>query len=346
MFKKITAITLILMLLLASGCSKKEKKPDQPDTPPVTETTPEPEVQKPATSLNPLTGVYEYEGIANLRPVAVMINNDVRAQNAQAGLPEADIIYETEIEGGETRLMAVFQDVSKVQNIGTVRSARWPYVDLAVAHKAVYIHRGNDASLNSYLTRLNRIDIHENNLGERIKNGLALEHTLYTHGPALWEGIGKRFETANTLTGTWQTFAPEGETVTLSGGTANKVTVPFSGNFKTVFKYDAKTGLYERGFKDKVPTEYFTKETTKVKNVIVCMANIYTHSNGVHRVVTWGSGEGYYFTNGGYQAIKWTKADADAPLKFTNADGTPLKMSPGNTWVCLASSSYSKPVIE
>ncbi len=343
MFKKLTAIALILLLLLVSGCSKKEEKKEGSETPPVAETEKEPE--KPADSLNPLTGIYEYEGIAKQRPVAVMINNDVRAQNAQAGLPEADIIYETEIEGGETRLMAVFQNVDKVQNIGTVRSARWPYIDLAVGHNAIYIHRGNDKSLNQYLTRLNRIDIHENLLGERIKNGLALEHTLYTHGPILWEGIGKRFETAQAVPSTWQNFAPEKETVTLTGGVANKVTVPFSGNFKTVFTYDAQSGLYERGFKDKTPTEYFTKETTKVKNVVVCLSRIYTHSNGVHRLVTWGSGEGYYFTNGGYQAIKWTKENENAPLKFTNADGTPLKMSAGNTWVCLSSVSYSKPVI-
>ena len=343
MLKKLIAVMLMLTLLLVGGCSKKEEKQEEP-TPPVEEQREEP--QKPADSLNPLTGVYGEAGIATQRPVAIMINNDVRAQNAQAGLPEADIIYETEIEGGETRLMAVFQNLKSVQNIGTVRSARWPYIDLAVGHNAIYIHRGNDSSLKNYLTRLNRIDIHENLYGERIKNGLALEHTLYTHGPALWEGIGTRFETKQEIPATWQKFADEKNPVTPAEKVANKITVPFSGNFKTVFHYRPESGLYERGFKEKIPTEYFTKETTKVKNVVVCLSNIYTHSNGVHRLVTWGSGEAYYFTNGGQQTIRWTKENEDAPLKFTNVDGTPLTMNPGSTWVCFSSASYSKPIVE
>ena len=344
MFKKWTAIVLILVLLLSSGCSQKPAEQPENEVPEGTQTQ---ELQKPATSLNPLTGVYETEGIANIRPVAVMINNDVRAQNAQAGLPEADIIYETEIEGGETRLMAVFQDVEKVQNIGTIRSARIPYIDLAQGHQAVYIHRGGDAaSVLPYLSQFDRIDVHEGNYGERLDNGLALEHTLYTHGPALWQGITSKFTTTLENVQPWQNFAKEDETVTLSGGAANKVAVAFSGNFKTVFVYDSATGLYERNFKNTVPTEYFTKESTKVKNVVVCLANIYTHANGAHRMIPWGSGEGYYITNGGYQAIKWSKADANAPLKFTNADGTPLTMSAGNTWVCFSSSQYSVPTFE
>ncbi len=346
MFKKITAITLILMLLLASGCSKKEEKPEEPAPAPSAPVEENPEPEKIADALNPLTGVTEYEGISKLRPVAIMINNDVRAQNAQAGLPEADIIYETEIEGGETRLMAVFQDLEKVKNIGTIRSARVPYIDLAQGHSAVYIHRGGDAnSVLPYVKQFDRIDVHENMYGERIKNGLALEHTLYTHGPILWKGITERFTSTLDNAQTWQKFSAD-QPVDLTGGAANKVTVAFSGNFKSVFVYDTKTGLYERHFKDKVPTEYFTKETTKLKNVVVCLADIYTHSNGVHRMIPWGSGEGYYFTNGTYQAIKWTKADSKSPLKFTNADGTPLEMNAGNSWVCFASAKYSKPTIE
>lgn len=344
MLKKFTAFALILVLLLGAGCSKKPAEQPENEVPEGTQTQ---EPEKPANSLNPLTGVYETEGIANVRPVAVMINNDVRAQNAQAGLPEADIIYETEIEGGETRLMAVFQDVEKVQNIGTIRSARIPFIDLAQGHRAVYIHRGGDsATVLPYVKQFDRIDVYEGKYAERLDNGLALEHTLYTHGPALWGGIGSMFSTTLENVQPWQNFAKETETVTLSGGTANKVSVAFSGNFKSIFVYDSATGLYERNFKNTVPTEYFTKESTKVKNVVVCLAGIYTHTNGVHRMIPWGSGEGYYITNGTYQAIKWTKADATSPLQFTNADGTPLTMSAGNTWVCFSSSRYSVPTFE
>ena len=354
MLKKLLVIMLsVLMVLSFAACG--EKPADDPVNNPqdpvssdiVSSGAPEVPVEKIPANLNPLTGIYEADGIASIRPVCIMVNNDVRAQNAQAGLPEADIIYETEIEGGETRLMAVFQDVEKVANIGTVRSARIPFIDLAQGHSAVYIHRGCEGTtVKPYVTQFDRIDIHENLLGERLNNGLAFEHTLYTHGPILWKGIGDRFTTTLENAQPWQNFAAEGETVSLSGGSANTVTVKFSGNFISIFKYDAATGLYERNFKKTIPTEYFTKESTKVKNVVVCLTDIKDHVNGIHRDIALTGGEGYYFTNGTYQKIKWSKGNAADALKFTNEDGTPLKMSAGNTWVCVASQRYSVPTFE
>ncbi len=341
MFKKLTAIALCLLLLMSASCAKKPEAPaDEPKD----------EVQEPVKlpeALNPLTGLYEQEGILNNRPVAVMINNDVRAQDAQAGLPEADIIYETEIEGGETRLMAVFQDAQNVKNIGTIRSSRYAYIDLAMGHDAVYIHRGCDERYaGPHLKDLDHIDIHEGNYGVRLKNGLALEHTLYTHGETLWGGISAKFDTTLEDVRPWQNFAQADEKVTLTGGEANKVTVAFSGNFKSVFVYDEATGLYERNFKSKVPTEYFTKESTKVKNVIVCLTNIKDYPDAIHRNIPLEGGDGYYITNGTFRAIKWSKGDAESPLKFTYEDGSEFKMSAGNTWVCLASQRYSVPTFE
>ena len=343
MLKRLTAIGLMLLLLMSASCAKKPE--EQPKDEPQDEVQ---EPVQPASALNPLTGLYEYDGILNVRPVAVMINNDVRAQDAQAGLPEADIIYETEIEGGETRLMAVFQDAQKVENIGTIRSSRYAYIDLAMGHNAVYIHRGCDERYaGPHLKDLDHIDIHEGNYGYRLKNGLALEHTLYTKGETLWDGICSRFSTT-TLEDVepWQNFAAEGEKVTLTGGAADKVTVAFSGNFKSIFVYDEETGLYERNFKSKIPTEYFTKESTKVKNVVVCLTNIVNYPDGEHRNIPLEGGDGYYITNGTFRAIKWSKGDASSPLKFTYEDGSEFVMSPGNTWVCFSSERYSVPTFE
>ena len=342
MLKRLTALGLCLLLLMSASCSKKpaETPKEEPNN----------EIQESAksqNSLNPLTGLYEYEGILNVRPVAIMINNDVRAQNVQAGLPQADIIYETEIEGGETRLMAVFQDLEKVSDVGTVRSCRYAYIDLALGHNAVYVSRGYDPTYaGPHLNGVDYIDLHEGNYGYRPDNGLALEHTLYAKGEKLWNGIASKFNTTLENAKPWQTFAKEGEKVTLAGGKADKVTVAFSGNFKSIFIYDEQTGLYERNFKDKVPTEYLTKESTKVKNVIVCLTKIADYPDGIHRNIALESGEGYYITNGTFQKIKWSKGDAASSLKFTYEDGSDVVMSAGNTWVCLASSNYSVPTFE
>ena len=244
--------------------------------------------------------------------------------------------------------LALWQFSKTLKNIGTVRSARYAYIDLAMGHGAVYIHHGADeVYAGPHLNDVNRFNIHQNLYGERVNNGLAWEHTLYTHGKELWDGIASKYETTLETTTPWQQFAAEDEKVLLTDGVANKVTVPFSGNyFKTIFIYDSKTGLYERNFKDKVPTEYYTKESTKVKNVLICLTSIVNYPDGEHRKISLDSGEGYYITNGTYKAIKWSKGGSTDSLKVTDNDGNPVTFSAGNTWVCIASKSYSKPTFE
>ena len=63
---------------------------------------------------NPLTGELGYaESAVGKRPVAVMVNN-LKGALPQYGIAEADIIYELPVEGGITRLMAVYANYADV----------------------------------------------------------------------------------------------------------------------------------------------------------------------------------------------------------------------------------------
>ncbi len=62
-----------------------------------------------------LTGKYIKPSVAKKRPYAIMINNIEYAFRNQKGTSKADIIYEALAEGGITRMMAVYEDVSKVK---------------------------------------------------------------------------------------------------------------------------------------------------------------------------------------------------------------------------------------
>ena len=190
MLKKILTATLCLALLGVVGCDGKDTNSKVDNSSP-TQSTPTTE-NTPSLFMNPLTGIenIEVEEVTYRRPVAVMINNISVAQKLQTGLTQADIVYETEVEGGITRLMAVFQDITKVEQFGTVRSARYPYVDLAMGHNAVYVHHGQDNTYCApHLKDTQAFTIAENNAGARIKNGLASEHTLYGYGPKLGVGL-------------------------------------------------------------------------------------------------------------------------------------------------------------
>ena len=77
----------------------------------------------------------------NRRPVAIMINN-IKQALPQYGIANADIIYEIVAEGGITRLVAVMQSPEKAGVIGSVRSTRSYYLDIAQGHDAILFHAG------------------------------------------------------------------------------------------------------------------------------------------------------------------------------------------------------------
>ena len=73
---------------------------------------------------------------SNRRPIAIMIDNNVGTAN-HVGLQDAYITYEAIVEGGLTRIMAVFKDRT-TNLIGPVRSSRHYFLDYALEHDALY----------------------------------------------------------------------------------------------------------------------------------------------------------------------------------------------------------------
>ena len=353
MFKKILSLSLCLILCLPfAGCGKKkEVEVDTPSSP----SEQSPAISDKGSYINPLTGEDGLDSeTAAQRPVAIMVNNISTAQPVQTGLNKADIVYETEVEGGITRLMAVYKDLKSVPQIGSVRSARYVYIDLAAGHDAVFAYHGIDNEhATPHLNVVKNIVLGTNNGGARISNGLASQHTLYAYGDKFWESIKKTGNaTLSKEQDLWQSFTKKDAPVKFEA-TAQNVTVPFSASYKTVFKYNAETGKYTRFFKDTERKDYKTGESVTVKNVFVLNTTISDMSpctekakgKSAHRNVSLTSGDGYYFVNGTYTKIKWTKGNANSPFKFTKEDGSVLAVNQGNSWVCIADSSKSQPVI-
>lgn len=89
-----------------------------------------------------LTGKLVPEEIGRTRPMALMIENDKNALEWQRGTSNADIIYEARVEGGITRLEAIFEDYKDVPMIMPVRSCRPQFVYYAREYQAHYGHYG------------------------------------------------------------------------------------------------------------------------------------------------------------------------------------------------------------
>ncbi len=340
MYRKILTLLLAAVMVCLVGCGKPnaESEPSQQTS------TPTDSNEQAAYYTNHLTGEENLtKEKSQNRPVAIMVNNLSTAQKVQTGLAEADIVYETEVEGGITRLMAVFQDVSKVKKIGTVRSARYAYIDLAMGHGAIYVHHGQEPTYAApHLKDTQTFVLSTNNAGYRHNNGLSSEHTLYGYGDKIWNTLVKQgYNTKSTKSTNWQSFADK-DTVVKHTDIANTVSVPFSHDYKSVFKYDAEKEKYVRYFKTTERKDYFTGESEYFKNVFVLVTDIgYYNKNDKPRKIDLSSGDGYYCVNGTYIPIKWSKGASSSSLIFTNVDGSPLTVNQGNSWVCIKSKEFS-----
>ena len=322
-FTKILAFFLTACILFTlSACGQKDLPTEESSSTPVV-------AQK---YYNRLTGEQlENKDATNIRPIAIMINNISVAQKVQSGVTYADIVFETEVEGGITRMMAVFSDISKVpEDIGSVRSARVVFPHIAMGLGAVYFHAGSD---DEYCTPemknigINSVDINRYaQYSFRKKNGLSSEHTLFTDTEHLNKAIADYDFGKVKKTEPFANFAKDGETVTPGGSPAVKIEVPFSSGYVTKFTYDSATGKY-----NKQKPSGSCKES--YKNIIILRTAMSHYPNGKHRLIDLTSGTGYYASNGMFQEIKWSKGDAEDAFVFTNMDGTPLTINVGSSYV-------------
>ncbi len=357
--KKIIASILCLTMAFSvfSGC-KEEEKPKKKKQKVESKVESIVEVQEPEFAVNPLTGKENLEKDAvKIKPVAIMINNVYDAQGVQASLSKADIIYETYVEGGITRLLAVYKDIRTVgkDKIGSLRSGRYSYVDLALGHGAQFVHAGLDDKfclphinslgittfdMNSNYSRGNVLG--GNAYAKRINNGTnAYEHTLYTTGNDLYKGLKKNVDMKlEKEQENWMNFKPEGEEYVPADGKANKVYVPFTGStYSAEFKFDKKEKVYYKyRFGEKQSDYNNSKKKIKVENILVLYSDTSYFSDYLHVKSNLESGSGYYISNGGYVKINWTKGSANQSFKITDTKGNEIDYNSGKTYVCLTRS--------
>lgn len=305
--------------------------------------TSEPGEEEPVpTYYNQLTGentLLNPEAVGK-KPVAITINNIRVAQKVQCGLDKADVVFETEVEGGITRLLALFSDVSAVEKIGTVRSLRVVFADLAAGMNALLFYHGID---NVYCTpHLKSLGINYHQIGAktdsvREDNGLSYEHRLYTTGELLDNVIESKNKWKTEGTTAWLNFRSSADKIAPSDTKAVNISVPFSSTTTTQFIYDEKVQKYARARKDVEYVDALSGNRELFTNVFILETTISNYDDGYHRKVSLEGGNGYYASAGGIVPIKWTKGDSKDNFKFTLEDGTTLTVNQGNSYICIKS---------
>ena len=360
MKKRVLALFLALWMgLTLIACGGEEKEPEAPpaeEKPPVEEVQPEPEpepeVYVPAGT-NPLTGVPMEPEYENNRPVAVMFNN-LKDALPQLGVSQADIIYEIPAEGGVTRMLGVFQTLEGVGNLGSIRSTRPYYLEAALGHDAILVHAGGspDAYEKIPAWKVNNIDGVRGGASQdkvfwrdadRRKNA-GYEHSLLTSGEKVLEYLaGGKYATEHAEGyGYTQAFAEDG---TPANGTAAEHIKLYYTNYKTgVFEYDAETKEYKISQYKEAYIDGNSGEQVSATNVLFLETDINVikgDKEGRLTVRMTGEGDGTYFCGGKSVPIRWSKADRNSQFVYTLADGTPLAMGQGTSYVCIMDADNS-----
>ena len=303
------------------------------------------------TYVNPLTGLVCEKNRAELRPVAIMLNN-IRQALPQQNIAAADILYECEVEGGLTRLLGIFNDYADLKAIGSIRSSREYYIDFASNHDAIYVHAGGSDSAYVNLKSRYTNNIDGVNGGEVTKYfyrdpyrrntlGMSLEHTLVIDGDQLNAAIAcKKYRQtyAKSFSNPMKFVGPE-QTLTLKNGTSVKTAYISFAAHQTAFSYDKASDTWLRSQNGYAQVDGVTGEQLAFSNILVLgCPYTYTNDEKNHITVTdTGSGKGWYLTGGKCVSIRWSKAGADTPMTLTYANGREVYLTPGKTCIEIVS---------
>ena len=273
----------------------------------------------------------------NDRPIAVMIDNHDDAW-PQAGLQDAYMVYEIVVEGGETRLMALFKGAN-VDKIGPVRSARHYFLDYAMENDAIYVHFGQSPQAESDIKKYSIDDI--NGISEdgttfwRVNDKAAPHNAVTSTERLLKSAESKKYKTTSNETSVLNYVTDE---VDLEDGEdAFTVTIPHSQLQTVEYYYDEQNKVYERYARNKEQTDWTTGNPITTKNIIITFCDNYTLSDpenkGRQGLKNIGTFNGYYITNGKAIKIKCTKQAREEKTVYTDLQGNIIEVNDGNTFV-------------
>lgn len=348
---------------MLAGCQKSDADSTPTPTPTVTEEaqaeeTPTPEVleaqdPQPAEDTIPegyvtsyLTGEYVPETIGRRRPVAVMINN-VQAACPQAGIANAGVMYEAPVEGGITRMMAVFEDYDNLEKIGPVRSCRDYFIFYASGFNAIYTHYGQSAYAVPFLElpeveNLSGLAGYGDQVFYRTTDRKA-PHNAYTSFEGLQKGIeinGYSQEYAEDFVCGYA-FCGVDDEIDLPGVDAQIVKPGYFLN-EPWFEYNPEDKLYYRYQYGDKHIDELTGEQLAYKNIILQYSTWRNYDeNGYLNIDVDAGNVGKYIVNGKAIDITWKKHTPWGPTYYYDANGNQITLDTGKTFVCIIQDTYA-----
>ena len=304
-------------------------------------------------SYNPLTGMPMDSGKTKIRPLAIVLGNTADAMPMN-GVSQADIIYEVPVEGGYTRMLAIFQDFFYVEKVGSIRSARHYTAQITESYDAIFITAGTSPQALAEvrergIPHLNEVEGPNREIFFRDRNrvdGRRLEslHSVVTTNERVMQWLPeydfRLLHDANFK----QTLSFVDDGTPSGGGAADEVSVRFSAGKTTTFIYNDESKAYNvrqfnRDFIDANDNSH-----AAFANVLILKTSVTPipgDDSGRVNVETVGEGEGYFVNGGRFIQINWSRADKSSPFVYTLRNGSDLELGRGSTYICIIPTNMS-----
>ncbi len=300
------------------------------------------------SNVNPLTGLaVSNPQLLDRRPLAVKVSNFPRTARPQAGLSQADILWEFYTEFGNTRWIAMFYG-KDAEKVGPIRSARVldtrivPLYDAILVHVQAFetvweeISKSGIDTINEFpascpaICRDTTVPVIENSAF-----GNTVELTKYAKRIGLLSGgrpnlDGMVFDPA----------APSG------GDPSTGVWIYFSPIALAEWKYDSASHRYLRSSEisnDGVMgplVDSTTGTQLAVDNVLVMVVDTFGYAGKKGQGEQFdmdlsASGLGYFYRDGMVVKGKWKSGGGNAPLQFVDLNGNTYALHPGSTYIAI-----------
>lgn len=307
-------------------------------TPTTTTTKPKPKPESQASRLTGLT--IKDKNVRNRPVVAIKIDNDPVKAVPQSGISQADVVYEIQVEGHITRLLALFHSTD-AQNVGPVRSARASEIALLEElNQPLFTWHGANAVMGA---QVRQSAIHPRSIDD-------ISHLFYRDGsrPAphnsFVHGTAQIRETAPAgakgPTKSLFAFAKKGQKPSPHAKPATAVDINFTDGRRTSsvhYDWDGNRRKWMRSQAGR-PHVDTANQHVGVDNVIVRFTPAVDEGrdsagSAVPTAQFVGEGEVWVFTRGTVTVGKWVKPNNKTPTKYLDADGKQIRMTPGKTWV-------------
>jgi hypothetical protein len=314
---------VVVLVLVGAGVLVFTQVHKTKATSPTTTTTQAPPIA-------PLNGLPSTDGAALTRPaLTVKIENTPEAL-PQWGVDQADVVYEEIVNGGITRLAAIFNSQAPAK-IGPVRSVRPTDSQVVWPLGGIFAFSGGAAyAVASIDTVPNLMKVDEDNAGTAMFRdpNLYAPHNLFAVGSDLFS----MFKGSPVPPPALFTYLSAGQKV--KGTKVASFVAVFPSIYPVTWTWDAVSNSWDRTIFGKADVTG-TGVRESPKNVVVMYVN---YVNGIGTLNSYanlqGSGVADFFIDGKEVTGTWSRGPSNADIvKYQTASGATVAMTPGQTWV-------------